>query len=113
MNRPQVVGQPTTYKQIQRGINVVVDLLAPTLGPTGGNIVSQTDRSERYELLTDSAVALRRVISLGSPQLDIGAMTVRSMVWRVGQRAGDGGATTAVLMRALFNEGVRQIAAGA
>ena len=73
MNRPQVVGQPTTYKQIQRGINVVVDLLAPTLGPTGGNIVSQTDRSERYELLTDSAVALRRVISLGSPQLDIGA----------------------------------------
>lgn len=113
MNRPQVVGQPTTSKQIQRGINRVVDLLAPTLGPTGGNIVSQTDRSERYELLTDSSVALRRVISLGSPQLDIGAMTVRSMVWRVGQRAGDGGATTAVLMRALFNEGLRQIAAGA
>ena len=84
MNRPQVVGQPTSQQQLQRGINILADLLAPTLGPNGGHIVSEIDRAEKYELLTDSSVALRRILSLGTPQLDVGAMTMRSMVWRVG-----------------------------
>ncbi len=111
MNRSQVVGQPTSQQHLQCGINILANLLAPTLGPTGGHIISETERKDKYEMLTDSSVALRRILSLGTPQLDIGAMSVRSMVWRVGQQVGDGGATTAILMRAIFNEGVRLLAA--
>ena len=91
---------------------MMADLLAPTLGPTGGHVVSQTDRSDQFEVLNDSAVTLRRVLSLGRPELDVGAMAMRSMVWRMGQRAGDGGATTAVLMRAVYNDGLRLTTAG-
>ncbi len=40
-------------------------------------------------------------------------MVMRNLIWRVGQRVGDGGATAAVLARALFNEGLRQISSGA
>jgi chaperonin GroEL len=40
-------------------------------------------------------------------------MLMRSMVWRVVQRAGDGGATAALLTRALYQEAVRMMAGGA
>ena len=78
-------------------MNIIADLLAPTLGPTGGYVVSETERSTKYEYLSDSSVVVRRIISLGHPQLDVGAMVMRNIIWRIGQRAGDGGATTAVL----------------
>lgn len=113
MNRPQVVGQPTTSKHFKKGINTIADLLAPTLGPTGGHIASQRDSGQKVELLDDAATIVRRILSLGSAQDDIGAMTMRSLIWRVSQRAGDGGATAAVLARAVYNEGLRLVTAGA
>lgn len=112
MNRPQVVNQPTTSQHLAYGINQIADLLAPTLGPRGGVVAHRVD-TRRTELLDDSSTVVRRIISLGSAQRDIGAMVMRNLIWRVGQRSGDGGATAAVLARALFNEGRRQITAGA
>ncbi len=97
---------------MRAGLNIIADLLAPTLGPTGGFVVSESERSSKYEFLSDSSVAVRRIISLGDPKLDVGAMAMRNIIWRIGQRAGDGGATTAVLTRAIFNEGTRLLASG-
>ncbi|MCB0093721.1 MAG: hypothetical protein KDE54_37795, partial [Caldilineaceae bacterium] len=112
MNRPHVVGQPTTSKHFKHGIDRIGDLLAPTLGPTGGHIASQRDSGMKVELLDDAATIVRRILSIGSAQDDIGAMVMRNLIWRVAQRAGDGGATAAVLARAFFNEGLRLVAAG-
>lgn len=112
MNRPQIVNQPTTSQHLSYGINLIADLLAPTLGPRGGIVAHRVD-TRRTEMLDDSSTVVRRIIGLGSAQKDIGAMVMRSLIWRVGQRSGDGGATAAVIARALFNEGLRQITAGA
>lgn len=112
MNRPQVVGQPTTQRDIMAGINLIADLLAPTLGPNGGTVASGPTAGNRVELLDDASTIVRRIISLGHPRKDIGAMVMRSLIWRVGQRAGDGGATAAVIARALYREGVRLSNAG-
>lgn len=112
MSRPHVVNQPTTSQHLSYGINLIADLLAPTLGPRGGIVAHRVD-TRRTEMLDDSSTVVRRIIGLGSAQQDIGAMIMRSLIWRVGQRSGDGGATAAVLARALFNEGLRQITAGA
>ncbi len=111
MNKPQVVGQPTTHRDIMVGINMIADLLAPTLGPNGGTVASSSS-SSRVELLDDASTIVRRIISLGHPRKDIGAMVMRSLIWRVGQRAGDGGATAAVIARAIYQEGVRLSNAG-
>ena len=114
MNRPQVVGQPSTSEQFQTGINTIADLLAPTLGPTGGHVASQRDStSNPVELLDDAATIVRRILSFGTPQKDIGAMVMRNLVWRMSQEAGDGGATAAILARAFYNEGLKLVAAGA
>ncbi|MEM7130447.1 MAG: TCP-1/cpn60 chaperonin family protein [Chloroflexota bacterium] len=112
MNRPQVVGQPTTSQHFKTGINQIADLLAPTLGPTGGHVASQRDSGMKVELLDDAATIVRRILSIGQPQDDIGAMVMRNLIWRVSQRAGDGGATAAVLAREFFNQGMKLVAAG-
>jgi len=112
MPKPKVVGQPQSTQHFSLGINVMADLLAPTLGPIGGIVANQRDVQNKPELLDDSATAMRRILNLGDPRMDVGAMLMRSMVWRVVQRAGDGGATAAVLTRALYREAMRMTAAG-
>ncbi len=109
---PQVVGQPTAQKQLSAGINALADLLAPTLGPIGGHVASGPDAGHRVELLDDAGTIVRRIISLGDAQKDVGAMMMRSLIWRVGQRAGDGGATAALLARAIYCDGLRLSTAG-
>ncbi|MCB0162436.1 MAG: hypothetical protein KDD83_30065, partial [Caldilineaceae bacterium] len=110
--RARVVGPPNSHQQMATGINAMADLLAPTLGPIGGHVASGPDAGKRVELLDDAATIVRRIISLGDAQRDIGAMVMRSLVWRVGQRAGDGGATAAVLARAIYCDGLRMSTAG-
>lgn len=112
MPKPKVVGQPKSTEHFTLGINVMADLLAPTLGPIGGVVANQRDVQKKPELLDDSATAMRRILNLGDPRMDVGAMLMRSMVWRVVQRAGDGGATAAVISRALYHEAMRMTAAG-
>ncbi len=113
MPKPQVIGQPTTTKHFTLGIDAMADLLAPTLGPIGGVVANERAANNKPEILDDSATAMRRILNLGDPRMDVGAMLMRSTVWRVVQRTGDGGAMTAILMRALYREGMRMIAAGA
>lgn len=113
MPKPKVVEQPNTTKHLTKGINAMADLLAPTLGPIGGLVANQRDFQRQPELLDDSATAVRRILNLGDPRADVGAMMMRSMVWRVVQRAGDGGATAALLSRALYQDAIRMIAGGA
>ena len=55
----------------------------------------------------------RRVIALQDREDDVGAMLLRQVLWQVHQQVGDGAATTAVIYRAIYNEGSRFIAAGA
>ena len=112
MPKPKVIGQPNTTKHLTMGINALADLLAPTLGPVGGVVANQRDFQRKPELLDDSATAVRRILNLGDPRADVGAMLMRSMIWRVVQRAGDGGATAAVLARAMYREANRMIAGG-
>lgn len=113
MPKPKVIGQPTSAQHLTLGINALADLLAPTLGPVGGVVANQRDFKRSAELLDDSATAVRRILNLGDPRADVGAMLMRSMVWRVVQRAGDGGATAAILTRALYREALRVLSAGA
>jgi chaperonin GroEL len=94
-----------------RGVDQLAHLLAATLGPTRGLVM--VDRGSRApELLSDSGMIARRVIELPRRADDIGAMTLRHAVWAVRERCGDGGATTAVLARALVRKAARRVAAG-
>ncbi len=109
--RAAVAGPAETHKHLTKGINLIADLLAPTLGPIAGHIASQRD-TRGPELLDDSATAVRRILDFGDPRVDIGAMLMRSLVWNTAERVGDGGATCAVLARAIYINALRMIAGG-
>ena len=109
--RAAVAGPAETHEHLTLGINLIADLLARTLGPIAGHIASQRD-TRGPEMLDDSGTVVRRILGFGDPRIDIGAMLMRSLVWNVTQRAGDGGATCAVLARAIYINALRLIAGG-
>ncbi len=113
-DRPRVVLGNEGPDAMMRGADQLAHLLALTLGPVGGNVVSAKDGgSERYETLTDAATIARRIIALPRATEDTGAMLLRQLVWRVRQKVGDGSATSAVLARAILREARRVMVAGA
>ncbi len=110
--RARIAGPDQTHKHFKAGIDAIANLLAPTLGPVGGTVVNDRDGSRMPELLDDSATVVRRILSLGDPRLDVGAMLMRNLVWKVTGRVGDGGATTALLTQSIFSEALRMTTAG-
>ena len=114
--KPGVVFQPHVHRRLQRGIHQIVGALRPTLGPLGGGVaidhLNKTNPLPEY--VEDAGVIARRLIELCDRDEDVGAMLVRSMVLRQHTRLGDGTATAAaaVLFEAIFDAGVRYVAAG-
>lgn len=93
----------------------MVEAVCPTLGPLPRTVaiesaVQSGDRSP--ELLDNGGVITRRILQLPNRDEDMGAMLVRHALWRLHEKAGDGTATAAVLLRAIYNQGVRYITAG-
>jgi chaperonin GroEL len=113
MPTPQVLLSPEAGTRLKRGFDQLADLLALTLGPTQGEIVSHNPAGTELERLSDAATIARRIMQLPDRGEDVGAMLLRNLVWRVHQRVGDGCATTAVLAQAIFHEAHRAVAAGA
>lgn len=112
--KPGVVFQPSVHQSLQRGISQIVNAIRPTLGPIScGVAIDRTNSTKTLpEYVDDGGVIARRIIELSNRDEDMGAMLVRSMVIRQHERIGDGTATTAVLFDAIFNAGLRYIAAG-
>ncbi len=110
--RAAVAGPEETHENLSSGINAIADLLASTLGPVGGRVVNQRDGTRGPEFLDDAATAVRRILSLGDPRVDIGAMLMRHIVWRVAGQVGDGGAATALLTREIYRQALKMLTAG-
>lgn len=113
MPKPAVLAPPRAPAKLQRGFETLAELLALTLGPVSGHIVSTTTDKPQPELLTDAATVARRFVALPDRGEDVGAMLLRNLAWRVHERVGDGAATTAVLAQAMLSRAARSVRAGA
>ena len=112
--RPGLVFRPRAHENIQRGINTLVSAIRPTLGPTARTVAvtSLIENKDTPEVLDDGGLIARRVIELHHRDADIGAMLARALICRQSERMGDGSATTAVLLQAIYNGGLRYLASG-
>ncbi len=109
----RLVFQPNAYRSLQAGAHQIIDAITPTLGPLPR--ITAVDRilDERSpEQLDSGGVIAKRMIQIGDRHADVGAMFVRDFLWQLQDQEGDGTATAAVLFRAVFDEGVRHVAAG-
>ncbi|MBN2549182.1 MAG: hypothetical protein JXB15_08500 [Anaerolineales bacterium] len=112
MIKPDVIPYPEALQKLKRGFDHLAQLLAITLGPTQGVVLSENEMRDRPEVLSDAATIARRVIELPDRGENVGAMLLRNLVWRMHERVGDGGAIAAVLSQAILDRAVRYAVAG-
>ena len=101
-------------QDLQRGIRQIVLAVRPTLGPTSRVVaIERASRSMAPELMNDGGQIARRLVELADPNENVGAMLLRNLMWKQRQESGDGATTAAMIFAAVFDEGLRHIAAGA
>ncbi len=110
--RPGVVFQPAVASGLRSGAEQIVAAVRATLGPTPRLVAVAKPHGGVPELLDSGAVIARRIVALPDRSADVGAMYVRSVIWKTHEEAGDGTATTAVIFRSAFDAGLRWVAAG-
>jgi len=96
---------------IQRGVAQLAKAVKVTLGPKGRNAV--LDRKFGSPTITKDGVTVAKEIELKDPYENMGAQMVREVASKTSDEAGDGTTTATVLAEAIYNEGLKLIAAGA
>ena len=110
---PGVVYSPRSVHSFQQGIAAIVDAVRPTLGPLPRLVaVARTHASDAPELLDDGGMIARRIIALTNHDANMGAMFVRHVLWKLREEVGDGTATAAVMLKSIYDDGLKYIMAG-
>jgi chaperonin GroEL len=96
--------------QILRGVQILSDAVAVTLGPKGRNVV--LEKSFGAPTVTKDGVTVAKEIDLADHFQNMGAQMVREVATKTSEVAGDGTTTATVLAAAIYGEGQRLVAAG-
>src|SRR5579859_1631916 len=108
--RPEVIMQPRTSRELQKGIDLFANAVRPTLGPRPRLVaLERLIRTEAAEFLDDGATIARRITEINPRPVNTGAMLIRQAMWRMHVDAGDGTTTMAVLYQQISNEGLRYV----
>jgi len=111
-NQTRVVFLPQSHKAMLGGIQQIVNVIRPTLGPLPRTVVNDLGLGRNPEILDSGGTIARRIIQVLDKDQDMGAMFIRHMLWKQQERCGDGTVTAAVLFEVIFREGLRYIASG-
>ena len=93
-----------------QGVDKLADVVAVTMGPTGRNVI--LDKSFGGPTVTKDGVTVSKEIELEDRFENMGAKLVNEVASKTSDVAGDGTTTATVLARAIFREGLRNVAAG-
>jgi chaperonin GroEL len=93
-----------------KGVEKLASAVAVTMGPTGRNVI--IDKSFGGPTVTKDGVTVSKEVDLEDPFENMGAKLVNEVASKTSDLAGDGTTTATVLARAIFREGIRNVAAG-
>jgi chaperonin GroEL len=96
---------------IRRGVRQLAKVVKGTLGPCGRNVI--IEKHYGAPTITKDGVTVAKEIELDDPQENIGAQMVKEVASRTSKDAGDGTTTATVYAEAIFEEGLKNVAAGA
>jgi chaperonin GroEL len=96
---------------IRRGVNQLARAVKITLGPCGRNVV--LEKSFGAPTVTKDGVTVAKEIELEDAYENMGAQMVKEVASKTSTVAGDGTTTATILAEAIFNEGLKNVAAGA
>ena len=98
-------------KKLLAGADKLARAVGITLGPTGRNVI--LDKSFGGPAVTKDGVTVSKEIDLPDPFENMGAKLVNAVAQKTSDVAGDGTTTATILALAIYQEGLRNITAGA
>src|SRR4051812_39761902 len=98
-------------KKLLAGADKLAHAVGITLGPTGRNVI--LDKSFGGPTVTKDGVTVSKEIDLPDPFENMGAKLVNAVAQKTSDAAGDGTTTATILALSLYQEGLRNITAGA
>ncbi len=98
-------------ESVKRGIKKLAQAVKVTLGPKGRNVV--IEKSFGSPAVVNDGVTVAKEIELEDPYEDMGAKIVKEVASKTNDTVGDGTSTATLLAEAIFEEGIKNITAGA
>src|SRR5882757_5314715 len=98
-------------KKLFPGAEKLAKAVGITLGPTGRNVI--LDKSFGGPTVTKDGVTVSKEIDLPDPFENMGAKLVNAVAQKTSDIAGDGTTTATILGLSIYQEGLRNITAGA
>jgi len=96
---------------LRRGVKILARTVKVTLGPKGRNVI--IEKSFGAPTVTKDGVTVAKEIDLKDGYENMGARMVREVASKTSDTAGDGTTTATVLAEAIFEEGLKNVTAGA
>jgi chaperonin GroEL len=106
-----VVFDTVARERLKKGVDALANAVKTTLGPKGRNVV--IDKKFGAPSVTKDGVTVAKEIELKDPIENMGAQLVKEVASKTADMAGDGTTTATVLAQAIFNAGIKNVAAGA
>ncbi|HZZ82292.1 MAG TPA: TCP-1/cpn60 chaperonin family protein, partial [Gemmataceae bacterium] len=98
-------------KKLLAGADTLAKAVGSTLGPTGRNVI--IEKSFGGPTVTKDGVTVSKEIDLPDPFENMGAKLVNAVAQKTSDIAGDGTTTATILALSIYQEGLRNITAGA
>src|SRR5512133_2630966 len=109
MPAKQITFHQPAREAILRGVKTLSEAVAVTLGPKGRNVV--IERSYGSPLVTKDGVTVAKEVEVEDRLENMGAQMVKEVASKTSDTAGDGTTTATVLARAIYEEGLKLVAA--
>ena len=96
---------------VQKGVKKLAKAVKITLGPCGRNVI--LEKSYGSPTVTKDGVSVAKEIELEDAYENMGAQMVKEVASKTSTVAGDGTTTATILAESIFDEGLKNITAGA
>jgi chaperonin GroEL len=111
MAAKSIVFDTDAREAMRRGVKTLAQAVKVTLGPSGRNVV--IEKSFGSPTVTKDGVTVAKEIELEDANENLGAQLVKEVASKTSTVAGDGTTTATVYAEAIFDEGLRNVTAGA
>jgi len=107
----RIIYNENARRALERGIDILAEAVAVTLGPKGRNVV--LEKKFGAPQIVNDGVTIAKEIELEDHIENTGVALIRQAASKTNDAAGDGTTTATVLAHAIVKEGLRNVAAGA
>ncbi|NIA11904.1 MAG: chaperonin GroEL [Nitrospiraceae bacterium] len=110
MAAKEIVFSDEARQKIKLGVDKLANAVKATMGPGGRNVV--IERKFGSPLVTKDGVTVAKEVEVKDAVENLGAQLVKEVAQKTADKAGDGTTTATVLAQAIYNAGLKFIAAG-